>query len=195
MLTDLWCKLETLNLSRNLLRSLPDSICRLPCLRRLFVDSNLLEGDCLPAELGRLPALEVFSASDNKLETIPDSFLRCVTLKRLLLINNRLRTLPKGIQNLTNLETIEARGNPNFQPPPKPNPNILANAYYNIDFSLQHQLRLATAAGTVALSSTNHESGTLSKQSSLDAGSNTSLGIFMHPYSFSYTLITLFYSY
>ena len=175
----MWCKLETLNLSRNSLRSLPDSICRLPCLRRLFVDSNLLEGDCLPLELGHLPALEVFSASDNKLETIPDSFLRCVTLKRLLLINNRLRTLPKGIQNLPKLEVIEARGNPSFQPPPKPNPNILANAYYNIDFSLQHQLRLATAAGTVALTPTNHESGSLSKQSSLDAGSNTSLGIFI----------------
>ena len=63
--------------------------------------------------------------------------------------------------------------------PPKPNPNILANAYYNIDFSLQHQSRLATAAGTVALTPTNHESGSLSKQSSLDAGSNTSLGIFI----------------
>ena len=175
MYSDLWCKLETLNLSRNLLRSLPDSICHLPCLRRLFVDSNLLEGDCLPANLGLLPSLEVFSASDNKLEAIPNTFVKCVTLKKLILINNRLRSLPKGIQYLPKLEMIEARGNPNFQAPPKPNPNALASAYYNIDFSLQHQLRLASAAGTVALPS-NHDSGSLSKQSSLDAGSNTSLG-------------------
>ncbi len=164
-----------MNLSRNQLRSLPPSICLLPCLRRLFVDSNNLESEGLPADLGRLPALEIFSASDNKLETIPDTFLKCLNLKKLILINNRLRYLPKGIQYLPKLELIETRGNPDFKAPPKPNPHALANAYYNIDFSLQHQLRLASAAGTVALS-TPQESGTLSKQSSLDAGSNTSLG-------------------
>nr|CAH0109694.1 unnamed protein product [Daphnia galeata] len=171
---DLWSKLETVNLSRNQLRSLPPSICLLSCLRRLFIDSNNLESEGLPAELGRLPALEIFSASDNKLETIPDTFLKCLTLKKLILINNRLRFLPKGIQYLPKLELIETRGNPDFKPPPKPNPHALANAYYNIDFSLQHQLRLASAAGTVALP-TPQESGTLSKQSSLDAGSNSSL--------------------
>lgn len=172
---DLWSKLETVNLSRNQLRSLPPSICLLTCLRRLYLDSNNLEGNCLPADLGRLPALEVFSASDNKLETIPDTFTKCLTLKKLILINNRLRALPKGIQYLPKLESIETRGNPDFKAPPKPNPQALSNAYYNIDFSLQHQLRLASAAGTVALS-TPQEPGTLSKQSSLDAGSNTSLG-------------------
>lgn len=173
---DLWSKLETVNLSRNQLRSLPPSICSLPCLRRLYVDSNCLESNGLPAELGRLPALEVFSASDNKLETIPETFAKCLTLKKLILINNVLRALPKGIQYLPKLELLETRGNPDFKTLPKPNPHALANAYYNIDFSLQHQLRLASAAGTVAISSP-QESGTLSKQSSLDAGSNTSLGI------------------
>lgn len=140
------------------------------------MDSNQLETSGLPPDLGRLPALEIFSASDNRLETIPESFVKCVTLKKLILINNRLQSLPKGIQYLPKLETIEARGNPDFTAPPKPNPNALANAYYNIDFSLQHQLKLATAAGTVA--ALNHQdSGNLSKQSSVDAGSNTSLGM------------------
>lgn len=174
--SDLWSKLETVNLSRNQLRSLPPSICLLPCLRRLYLDSNCLEGDCLPADLGRLPALEVFSASDNKLESIPETFAKCLSLKKLILINNLLRALPKGIQYLPKLELIETRGNPDFKAPPKPNPQALANAYYNIDFSLQHQLRLASAAGTVAALATLPEPGTLSKQSSLDAGSNTSLG-------------------
>lgn len=164
-----------MNLSRNQLRSLPDSICLLSCLRRLYVDSNNLETSGLPENLGKLPALEIFSASDNKLETIPDSFTKCLTLKKLILINNRLRSLPKGIQYLPKIELIETRGNVDFKPLPKPNPQALANAYYNIDFSLQHQLRLASAAGTVALP-TPQESGSLSKQSSLDAGSNTSLG-------------------
>lgn len=171
----MWSKLETLILSKNQLRSLPDSICNLTCLRRLYVDSNQLES--LPSEMGKLPALEVFSASDNLLETIPDSFLKCISLKRLILISNRLRSLPKGIQYLPKLECIEARGNPNFSAPPKPNPNALANAYYNIDFSLKHQLSLASAAGTVSVPNQHSlDSGTLSKQSSVDAGSNTSLG-------------------
>lgn len=174
MFTDLWSKLETLILSRNQLRTLPDSICLLSCLRRLYLDSNQLE--CLPSELGRLPALELLSASDNQLETIPDSFTKCISLKKLILINNRLRSLPKGIQYLPKLEAIESRGNPDFTSPPKPNPKALANAYYNIDFSLQHQLRLASAAGTVAVPSSPQDSGSLSKQSSVDAGSNTSLG-------------------
>ena len=140
----------------------------------MYLDSNQLE--CLPSELGRLPALELLSASDNQLETIPDSFTKCISLKKLILINNRLRSLPKGIQYLPKLEAIESRGNPDFTSPPKPNPKALANAYYNIDFSLQHQLRLASAAGTVAVPSSPQDSGSLSKQSSVDAGSNTSLG-------------------
>lgn len=161
-------------MSRNQLRSLPSSLCNLPHLRRLYVDSNLLESNGLPEDLGQLPALELFSASDNLLETIPDSFLKCCTLKKLFLINNKLKSLPKGIQNLPKLESIETRGNPDFATLPKPNSQALRNAYYNIDFSLQHQLKLASAAGTVAVP-TPQDSGSLSKQSSLDAGSNTSL--------------------
>lgn len=134
----------------------------------------------MPDELGRLPALEVFSASDNKLTAIPDTFAKCLTLKRLILINNQLRILPKGIQYLPKLEMIETRGNPDLKAVPKPNPHALSNAYYNIDFSLQHQLRLASAAGTVSVPSPQESAGSLSKQSSLDAGSNTSLGILVH---------------
>ena len=70
-------------------------------LRRLYVDSNRLgEGgdEALPADLGLLPALELFSASDNGLTSVPESLAQCRTLCRLLLADNRLKRLPAGIQ-------------------------------------------------------------------------------------------------
>jgi len=168
------------------LRSLPDSVCRLNALKRLYLDSNQLEVSGLPEDLGLLPSLELFSASDNKLETIPDSFAKCTTLKRLLLNDNRINRLPKGIQFLPKIEAIETRGNGDFTCPPKPNPTAVNNAYYNIDFSLQNQLKIASAASGASVhpsvapsphhSSSQDTPGSLSKQSSLDAGSSTSLG-------------------
>ena len=169
----MWSKLESLNLSRNQLRSLPDTICLLDKLKRLYLDTNCLTS--LPEGLGQLKSLEVFSASDNRLETVPESLAKCATLKRLLLINNRLKKLPNGIQYLPKIEAIETRGNPDLQSTPKPNPKALSDAYYNIDFSLQNQLRLASAAGTIAVPSAGDAGAPLSKQSSIDAGSNTSL--------------------
>jgi len=83
------------------LRTLPASVCRLVHLRRLYVDSNRLgEGgdEALPADLGLLPALELFSASDNGLTSVPESLAQCRTLCRLLLADNRLKRLPAGIQ-------------------------------------------------------------------------------------------------
>ena len=49
-------------------------------------------------------------------------------------------------QLLPKLETIETRGNADFVAPAKANAALANTAYYNIDFSLQNQLRLATGA-------------------------------------------------
>lgn len=62
--------------------------------------------------------------------------------------------------------------------PAKANAALANTAYYNIDFSLQNQLRLATAAASAAAAAASaaEPPSTLSKQSSFDAGgSNTSL--------------------
>ena len=61
---------------------------------------------------------------------------------------NRLYTLPESIHFLQ-LQELDVSDNPDFQMPPKPiemQKAIGAGAlFYNIDFSLQHQLRLAGA--------------------------------------------------
>lgn len=68
-------------------------------------------------------------------------------MKQLILTSNRLITVPDAIHLLTDLDCLDLRDNPNLIMPPKPT-EIQKGAgieFYNIDFSLQHQLRLAGA--------------------------------------------------
>lgn len=144
---EFWKKLETLNLSRNQLTALPQTICKLSELRRLYLNDNQLNFDGIPSGIGKLCSLEIFSASSNHLEMIPEGLCRCGALKKLNLSSNRLITLPDAIHLLTDLDMLDLRNNPNLMMPPKPI-DVQKGAgveYYNIDFSLQHQLLLAGA--------------------------------------------------
>uniref|UniRef100_A0A182NT12 Protein flightless-1 n=1 Tax=Anopheles dirus TaxID=7168 RepID=A0A182NT12_9DIPT len=141
-------KLETLNLSRNRLTALPAALCKLQELRRLYVNDNLLNFEGIPSSIGKLSALEVFSASNNQLEMVPEGLCRgCGSLKKLNLSSNKLITLPEAIHLLTDMEQLDLRNNPDLVMPPKPIEAQRGDglAYYNIDFSLQTQLRLAGA--------------------------------------------------
>ncbi|KAA8584872.1 hypothetical protein FQN60_003566 [Etheostoma spectabile] len=146
---DQWTQLETLNLSRNQLTSLPSAICKLSKLKKLYVNSNKLDFDGVPPGMGKLSSLTEFMAANNNLELIPEGLCRCGKLKKLVLNKNRLVTLPEAIHFLTDLEMLDVRENPNLVMPPKPADT--AAEWYNIDFSLQNQLRLAGASpATVA---------------------------------------------
>ncbi|XP_068574594.1 protein flightless-1 homolog [Cebidichthys violaceus] len=146
---DQWTQLETLNLSRNQLTSLPSAICKLAKLKKLYVNSNKLDFDGVPPGVGKLSSLTEFMAANNNLELIPEGLCRCGKLKKLVLNKNRLVTLPEAIHFLTDLEILDVRENPNLVMPPKPVDR--AAEWYNIDFSLQNQLRLAGASpATVA---------------------------------------------
>ena len=142
-----WTKIETLNLSRNALTALPPALCKLTTLRRLYLNDNKLNFDGIPSGIGKLCSLEVFSASNNDLEMIPESLCRCGALKKLNLSSNKLITLPEAIHLYTDLEQLDLRNNPNLVMPPKPMEMQRGSGveFYNIDFSLQHQLRLAGA--------------------------------------------------
>lgn len=144
---ELWQKLETLNLSYNKLSSLPASLCKLYSLRRLYVNDNCLDFEGIPSGIGKLGNLEVFSASNNQLEMIPEGLCRCGSLKKLNLSSNRLITLPDAIHLLTDLDKLDLRNNPDLIMPPKPAEMTRGAGleFYNIDFSLQNQLRLAGA--------------------------------------------------
>ncbi|KAG2455495.1 FLII protein, partial [Polypterus senegalus] len=146
---DQWTQLETLNLSRNQLTSLPSAICKLTKLKRLYVNSNKLDFDGIPSGIGKLSNLVEFMAANNNLELIPEGLCRCSKLKKLVLNKNRLVTLPEAIHFLSDLEVLDVRENPNLVMPPKPVDRT--TEWYNIDFSLQNQLRLAGASpATVA---------------------------------------------
>lgn len=140
-------KLEVLNLSRNQLTALPASICKLIRLRQLYVNENSLNFESIPAGIGKLGALEVFSASYNDIEMIPEGLCRCGKLKRLNLSYNKLITLPESI-HLAEFEVLDVKCNPDLVMPPKPLTDAVKGSgieFYNIDFSLQSQLRRAGA--------------------------------------------------
>lgn len=72
---------------------------------------------------------------------------RCGSLKKLNLSSNRLITLPDAIHLLTDLVFLDLKNNPDLVMPPKPVEATKGAGieFYNIDFSLQNQLRLAGA--------------------------------------------------
>ncbi|OAD58387.1 Protein flightless-1 [Eufriesea mexicana] len=144
---ELWVKLETLNICRNKLSAIPASLCKIVTLRRLYLNDNRLDFEGIPSGIGKLSSLQVFSAANNHLEMIPEGLCRCGSLKKLILSSNRLITVPDAIHLLTDLEQLDLRDNPNLVMPPKPMEVQKGSGieFYNIDFSLQHQLRLAGA--------------------------------------------------
>uniref|UniRef100_A0A4W6CID6 Protein flightless-1 homolog n=1 Tax=Lates calcarifer TaxID=8187 RepID=A0A4W6CID6_LATCA len=150
-----------LDLSDNKLDSLPPQMRRLVHLQTLILNNNPLMHAQLrtviitqqilyfPPGVGKLSSLTEFMAANNNLELIPEGLCRCGKLKKLVLNKNRLVTLPEAIHFLTELEILDVRENPNLVMPPKPVDR--AAEWYNIDFSLQNQLRLAGASpATVA---------------------------------------------
>jgi len=134
-------------LSRNKIQTLPNGLCKLTKLRKLYVCDNQLDFEGIPAGIGKLSSLEVFSAADNNLEMVREGLCRCASLKKLILARNKLITLPDAI-HLTELLVLDLKGNPDLIMPPKPQEMLKGSGleYYNIDFSLQNQLRLAGAS-------------------------------------------------
>jgi len=142
-----WTNLETLILSRNQIKSLPPTLGKLSKMRKLYLNENQLDFAGIPSGMGKLVSLEIFSAADNQLEMIPEGLCRCGALKKLILARNKLITLPDAI-HLTELDVLDLKDNPDLMMPPKPSELMKGSGveFYNVDFSLQHQLRLAGAS-------------------------------------------------
>ncbi|PNW65873.1 leucine-rich repeat-containing protein kinase family protein [Aeromonas veronii] len=123
--------LEVLDLTGNLLNSLPDELAGFGKLRIIFCSENRFTE--LPEVLGRCPALTMvgFKANqidtvsakalpaglrwliltDNAVEQLPDELGQCDALQKLMLAGNRLRELPASLANCRNLELLRIAAN------------------------------------------------------------------------------------
>ena len=131
--------LVQVDLSSNLLASLPPELGGLASLRQLYVQSNRLTalpeelGACaalqeikaesnrlaeLPDSIGKLGALRVLELRSNCLKTVPASMGRCHALRVLDLQVNELQRLPYSLGALTGLTKLELRANPECHCPP-----------------------------------------------------------------------------
>lgn len=101
--------LETLNISNNLLTTLPDAVVHLTSLTRLSVLGNRLES--LPDRIGLLCSLKRIELSNNKLRYLPDSFAALTQMERLDLESNCIRLLPENLHYMSRLVSINVNRN------------------------------------------------------------------------------------
>ncbi|MET0348659.1 MAG: leucine-rich repeat-containing protein kinase family protein [Rhizobacter sp.] len=123
--------LEELDVSNNLLSSLPDGLARLTRLHTLFASGNRFTA--LPAVLGQLslldtlgfkanqiahvpaealsPSLRWLILTDNRVPEMPATLTACPRLQKLMLAGNRLTRLPAGMGRLQRLELLRLSAN------------------------------------------------------------------------------------
>ncbi len=123
--------LEILDLSNNLINSLPNQFYKLKQLRIAFFSDNLFEH--LPEVLGECPMLEMIGFKSNQIKSIskralppqlrwliltnnqiteiPIELGLCRRLQKLALAGNLIETLPVELKNCNNLELIRISAN------------------------------------------------------------------------------------
>ena len=84
--------LEVLDLSGNMLCTLPDEISQLRQLRIFFCSDNQFVE--FPKVLHHLPKLEMVAFKNNRMQLIPEDSLPA-SLRWLILTNNQIRSIPK----------------------------------------------------------------------------------------------------
>ena len=101
--------LERLWVSHNRLSSLPDRLDQLTYLREIFLHRNNFEQ--IPLCLCRLPALQLLWLNNNKITSIPPEISELTSLKRLHLDYNFIKDFPDSLCRLGNLEVLYLNNN------------------------------------------------------------------------------------
>ena len=102
-------RLTTLDLSWNKLTTLPDAVTRLSQLTTLDLRGNGLT--TLPDSVTQLAQLTKLDLSRNELTTLPDSVTQLAQLTKLDLRNSKLTTLPDSLGQLSQLTTLDLSRN------------------------------------------------------------------------------------
>jgi Leucine-rich repeat (LRR) protein len=100
---------NTLDLSNQNLKKVPDNVFTQTNLEELNVSNNQLTG-ALQAEIRKLQNLRVLNASNNQMTGVPAEIGQLQNLEILDLSNNQLTGLPNELGNLKNLKTFNISG-------------------------------------------------------------------------------------
>ncbi len=100
--------LVVLDVSFNLLETLPEAISKLTSLQELYIANNKLSS--LPESIGSLSSLRVIKANNNVLTTLP-SVGSLHNLLELLVNENLLVSLPEDIGYCSRLRVLHAQNN------------------------------------------------------------------------------------
>ena len=101
--------LERLDLSGNLLDSLPDDLDKLHKLRIIFCSSNRFTH--LPEVLGKCPNLSMIGFKANKIDTFSDVAIPTTNLRWLILTDNALTKLPDTVGHCQHMQKLMLAGN------------------------------------------------------------------------------------
>ncbi len=107
-----WPRLARLDVHKNILQSIPDSLCRTATglLKYMDLSSNLLTE--LPPSIVTLSGLEYLLLADNQLVSLPEAMGDLFQLQCLQLNRNRLTRLPESAYDLTDLRQLNLEANP-----------------------------------------------------------------------------------
>ncbi len=101
--------LERLWVSHNKLSSLPPQLSQLTSLREVFLHRNNFEA--IPPCLCKLPCLQLLWLNNNKITSIPREISQLTSLKRLHLDSNFIKDFPESLCELKTLEVLYLNNN------------------------------------------------------------------------------------
>jgi len=103
-------EVTSVDLSKNLLTALPDSLLSLSGhLSEMNISSNRLTS--LPSAMGQCCHLTYINVSGNQLSALPDSLVKLKSLREVCLSLNRFTTVPPQLYEVTSLEILLASDN------------------------------------------------------------------------------------
>jgi TonB family protein len=101
---ELLTSLLQLDLSNNLIDSLPQQFTKLKKLQELVIPSNRLKN--LPSDFGNLESLKILGLADNRFDSFPIELTQLGKLIQLDLGSNQISSIPPEISNLKKLRVL-----------------------------------------------------------------------------------------